>query len=99
LDSGDTSGNVIDNPVPEDTETGTTTPDLPAGEVTAPGATPVRGNDETEIEPVEPPEDPIDPPDPVEPPEDITDDVVDEPVTNQDDGGTNGDTEIAPPPD
>jgi len=38
-DSGETSGNVIDNPVPEGTESDDTTTDLPEGTVTAPGAT------------------------------------------------------------
>ncbi|MFZ1250060.1 MAG: hypothetical protein WAR37_01245 [Candidatus Microsaccharimonas sp.] len=39
LESGETSGNVIDNPVAEDTKTGDTTTDLPSGTITAPGAT------------------------------------------------------------
>lgn len=38
--SGQTSGNVTDSKVPAGTTSGSTTPDLPAGTVTAPGATP-----------------------------------------------------------
>lgn len=77
-ESGQTSGNVIDNKVPEGTKSGDTTPDLPSGTVTAPGATPADGSNG-------------------EPPEDTSDDVVDEEVTNQDDGGTQGDTCVTDP--
>lgn len=70
-ESGETRGNVIDDPVPAGTGSGDTTPDLAPGSVTAPGAT--TGGDNR------------------------SDDVVDETVTNQDDGGTNGDTCIADP--
>lgn len=77
-ESGQTSGNVIDNQVPEGTRSGDTTPDLPADTVTAPGATPNDGSNG-------------------QPPEDTSDDVVDEEVTNQDDGGTQGDTCVTDP--
>ncbi|MGH7218351.1 MAG: hypothetical protein ACREGE_02830 [Candidatus Microsaccharimonas sp.] len=46
-DNGDTSGNVIDNKVPEDTKSGDTTPDLPDNTVVAPDATP-GGDDRTD---------------------------------------------------
>ena len=70
-ESGDTSGNVIDNPVPEGTESGDTTPDLPPGTVTAPEAN-EGGDDQSQGE-------------------------VDEENTNQDPGGTNGDTCVPDP--
>ena len=78
-ESGQTSGNVIDNKVPENTKSDDVTPDLPSGTVTAPDATP---NED---------------PDTGQPVEDVTDDVVDEEVTNDDDGGTSGDTCVADP--
>lgn len=71
-DNGDVSGNVIDNPVSGNTESGDTTPDLPTGTVTAPGAE-TGGSDRTD---------------------DV--DLGDE-VTNDDDGGTEGDGCIVNP--
>lgn len=77
--SGKTSGNVVDNKVPSGTKSNDTTPDLPAGTVTAPGAT---KNEKPKTG---------------EPVEDTSNDVVDEEATNQNDGGTSGDTEIVDP--
>jgi hypothetical protein len=77
--SGKTSGNVVDNKVPSGTKSNDTTPDLPAGTVTAPGAT---KNEKPKTG---------------EPVEDTSNDVVDEEATNQNDGGTTGDTEIVDP--
>lgn len=76
--SGQVSGNVTDNKVPSGTKSGSTTPDLPKGTVTAPGANSGSSGSGGE---------------------NTKDDTVDPGVTNDDTGGTGGDTEIAPPPD